>query len=141
MRTRLFALPWPPRSSVLGVSCFNQLDHVETMARMYRIIVSLSIKRFWGKGERWKRKKERAEGEKRLTQMLLLEPSTPTQHDSIPSNQNHFRSLGCQLHVSKSSPKINLTLRFDRGPVFVLHFATISLFFKPPMRSFRIVVI
>ena len=24
--------------------------------------VSLSIKRFWGKGERWKRKKERAEG-------------------------------------------------------------------------------
>ena len=39
MRTRLFALPWPPRSSVLGVSCFNQLDHVETMARMYRIIV------------------------------------------------------------------------------------------------------
>ena len=25
---------------------------------------SLSIKRFWGKGERWKRKKERAEGEK-----------------------------------------------------------------------------
>ena len=52
MRTRLFALPWPPRSSVLGVSCFNQLDHVETMARMYRIIVSLSIKRFWGKGER-----------------------------------------------------------------------------------------
>ena len=102
---------------------------------------SLSIKRFWGKGERWKRKKERAEGEKRLTQMLLLEPSTPTQHDSIPSNQNHFRSLGCQLHVSKSSPKINLTLRFGRGPVFVLHFATISLFFKPPMRSFRIVVI
>ena len=30
-----------------------------------------------GKGERWKRKRERAEGEKRLTQMLLLEPSTP----------------------------------------------------------------
>ena len=25
---------------------------------------SLSIKRFWGKGERWKRKKERAEGQK-----------------------------------------------------------------------------
>ena len=81
---------------------------------------SLSIKRFWGKGERWKRKKERAEGEKRLTRMLLLEPSTPTEHDSIPSNQNHFRSLGCQLHASKSSPKINLTLRFGRGPVFVL---------------------
>ena len=73
--------------------------------------VSLSIRRFGGKEERWKRKRERAEGEKRLTQMLLLEPSTPTQHDSIPSNQNHFRSLGCQLHVSKSSPEINLTLR------------------------------
>ena len=25
---------------------------------------SLSIRRFWGKGERWKRKRERAEGEK-----------------------------------------------------------------------------
>ena len=62
--------------------------------RFNRTVGSLSIKRFWGKGERWKRKKERAEGEKRLTQMLLLEPSTPTQHDPIPSNQNHFRSLG-----------------------------------------------
>ena len=30
-----------------------------------------------GKGERWKRKRERGEEEKRLTQMLLLEPSTP----------------------------------------------------------------
>ena len=63
---------------------------------------SLSIRRFWGKGERWERKRERAEGEKRLTQMLLLEPSTPTQYDSIPSNQNHSQSLGYQLHVSKS---------------------------------------
>ena len=71
--------------------------------------ISLSIRRFWGKGEKWKRKRKRGEGKKRLTQMLLLEPSTLTQHDSIPSNQNHFRSLGCQLHVSKSSPKINLT--------------------------------
>ena len=61
----------------------------------------------WGKGEKWKRKRERTEGEKRLTQMLLLGPPTPTQHDSIPSNQNYFRSLGCQLHVSKSSLKIN----------------------------------
>ena len=50
-----------------------------------------------GKEERWKRKREKAEGAKRLTQMLLLEPSTPTQLDSIPSNQNLFRSLGCQL--------------------------------------------
>ena len=66
-----------------------------------------------GKGERWKRKREIAEGEKRLTQMLLMKPSTPTQHDSIPSNQNQFRSLGCQLHLSKRSPKINLTLRSD----------------------------
>ena len=46
--------------------------------------------------------------------MLLLEPFTPTRHDSIPSNQNHFRSLRCHLHVSKSSPKINLTLRSGR---------------------------
>ena len=71
----------------------------------------LSIRRFWGKGEGWRGKRERGEGDKRLTQMFLLDPSTPTQHDSIPSNQNHFRSLGCQLHMSKSSPKINLTLR------------------------------
>ena len=62
---------------------------------------SLSIRRFWGKGERWKRKRERAEGEKRLTQMLLLEPSTPTQHDSILSSQSHFRSLGCQLQKAR----------------------------------------
>ena len=73
-----------------------------------------------GKGERRKQKRERAEGEKRLKQMLLLEPSTPTQHDSIPSNQNHFQSLGCQLHVSKCSPKINLTLRYGQAPVLVL---------------------
>ena len=79
------------------------------------------------KEERWKRKRERAEGEKRLTQMLLLEPSTPTQHDSIPSNQNHFRSLGCQRQVSKSSPKINLTLVWPSSSACV---ATISLFSK-----------
>ena len=57
-----------------------------------------------GKGERWKQKRERAEGEKRLTHMLLLEPSTPAHphtHDSIPSNQNQFRSLGCQLSASR----------------------------------------
>ena len=59
-----------------------------------------------GKGERWKWKGERAEGEKRLTQMLLLEPSTPKQHDSIPSNQNHFRSLGCQLQTASSVKKL-----------------------------------
>ena len=50
-----------------------------------------------GKEGREKRKRESAKGEKCLTQMLSLEPSTPTQHDSIPSNQNHFLSLGCQL--------------------------------------------
>ena len=83
---------------------------VKALGMSHFPLSSLSIRRFWGKGERWKRKRERAE-EKRLTQMLLLEPSTPTQHDSIPSNQNHFRSLGCQLHVSKSSPKINLNLQ------------------------------
>ena len=43
---------------------------------------SLSIRRFWGKGGKMEAKRERAEGEKRLTQMLLLEPSIPTQHDS-----------------------------------------------------------
>ena len=91
-----------------------------------------------GKGERWKPKRERAEGEKRLTQMLLLEPFTPTQHDSIPSNQNQFRSLGCQLQVSKSSPKINLTLRSGRAPVLVL--VRFRFFLKPPMRSFRILL-
>ena len=101
-------------------------------------VTSLSIRRFWGKGEKWKRKRERGEGEKRLTQMLSLEPSTPTQHDSIPSNQNHFRSLGCQLHVSKSTPKINLTLRSGRAPVLVL--LRFRFFLKPPMRSFRILV-
>ena len=79
---------------------------------------SLSIRRFWGKGEKWKRKRERGEGEKRLTQMLLLEPSTPTQHDSIPSNQNHLRS--------------------GRAPVLVL--LRFRFFLKPPMRSFRILV-
>ena len=103
---------------------------------------SLSIRRFWGKGEKWKRKRKRGEGKKRLTQMLLLEPSTLTQHDSIPSNQNHFRSLGCQLHVSKSSPKINLTLRSDRPPVLVcLGLLRFRFFLKPPMRSFRILVL
>ena len=102
------------------------------------LFVSLSIRRFWGKGEKWKRKRERGEGEKRLTQMLLLELSTPTQQDSIPSNQNHFRSSGCQLHLSKSSPKINLTLRSGRAPVLVL--LRFHFFLKPPMRSFRILV-
>ena len=34
--------------------------------------------------------------------MLLLESSTPSKHDSVSSNQNHFRSLGCKLHVSNS---------------------------------------
>ena len=101
--------------------------------------VSLSIRRFWGKGERWKRTRERAEGEKRLTQTLLLEPSTPTQHDSIPSNQISLPVMGCQLHVSKSSPKINLTLRSGRAPVLVLLW--FRFFLKPPMRSFRILVI
>ena len=93
-----------------------------------------------GKREKWKRKRERAEGKKRLTQMLLLEPSTPTQHDSIPSNQNHIRSLGCQLHLSKSSPKINLTLPLKVWPSSGACIATISLFLKPQMRSFRILV-
>ena len=72
------------------------------------------------KGERWKWKRERAEEEKRLTQMLLLEPSTSTLHDSIPSNQNHTGSLGCQLHVSKRLPKTNITLRSGGATALVL---------------------
>ena len=99
---------------------------------------SLSIRRFWGKGGRWKRERKRAEEGKRLTKMLLLEPCIPTHHDSIPSNQNLFRSLGCQLYVSKSSPKINLTLRSGRAPVLVL--LRFRFFLKPPMRSFWILV-
>ena len=70
--------------------------------------------------------------------MLLLEPSTPTQYDSIPSNQNHFQSLDCQVHVSKSSPKINLTFLSGRAPVLVL--LRFHFFLKPPMRSFQILV-
>ena len=54
-----------------------------------------------GKRERWKRKRERAEG----AQMLLLEPSTPTQHDSISSNQNQFRLLGCRQAVCVTTHK------------------------------------
>ena len=100
--------------------------------------IRVSIRRFLGKGERWKRQRERSEGEKRLTQMLLLEPSTSTQHHSIPSNQNQFQSLGCQLHVSKSSRKINLTLRSGRAPVLVL--LRFCFFVKPPMRGFRVLV-
>ena len=103
-----------------------------------QILNSLSIRRFWRKGERCKRKRERAEGDKRLTQMLLLEPSTPTQHDSIPSNQNHFRSLS-YLHVSNSSPKITLTLWSGRAPVLVL--LRFRFFLKPPVRSFQILTL
>ena len=100
------------------------------------IFVSPSIRRFWAKREIWKRKRERAEGEKRLTQMLLLEPSTPTQHDSIPSNQNHFRSLVCQLHVSKGLPKINLTWRPLVWPSSGACVATISLFSETSNEEF-----
>ena len=59
---------------------FHPLSEDEVLKLVRHSANSLSIRRFWGKGERWKRKRERGEGEKRLTQMLLLEPSTPTQH-------------------------------------------------------------
>ena len=120
------------------VGCKRTAKDVTISGGDHQYFLSLSIRGFWGKGERWKQKRERAEGEKCLTEMLLLEPSTPTQHDSIPSNQNHFRSLGCQLHMSKSSPKINLTLRSGLAPVLVL--LRFRFFLKPPMRSFRILV-
>ena len=81
------------------VECKRTAKDVTISGGDHQYFLSLSVRHFWGKGERWKGKRERAEGEKRLTQMLLLEPSTPSQHDSIPCNQNHFRSLGCQLHV------------------------------------------
>ena len=45
---------------------------IDMLLLALEIVDSLSIRRFWGKGERWKRKRERSEGEKRLTQMLLL---------------------------------------------------------------------
>ena len=44
------------------------------------LIDSLSIRRFWGKGERWKRKRERAEGEK---PSFLFSPS-PLPHLKSP---------------------------------------------------------
>ena len=84
-----------------------------------------------GKGERWKRKRKRAEGEKRLTQRLLVEPSAPTQHDSIPYNQNHFRSLGCQLQKARLKYLLS-----GRAPVLVL--LQFRFLLKPPVRSFRI---
>ena len=133
-------LKWQPpaRGVGWGVDAVFTVFTSSPLNSPFSLRPSLSIRCFWGKGERWKRKRERGEGEKRLTQTLLLEPSTPTQHDSIPSNQNHFWSLGCHLHVSKSSPKINLTLRSDRAPVLVL--LRFRFFLKPPMRSFWILV-
>ena len=69
---------------------------------------------------------------------FLLEPSTPTQHDSIPSNQNHFRSLGCQLHVSKSSPKIKS--HFTVWPSSGACVAAISLFSETSNEEFFVVL-
>ena len=45
---------------------------------------SLSIRRFWGKGARWKRKRERAEGEKPIPFSSPLPPS-PTSNLLSPS--------------------------------------------------------
>ena len=72
-----------------------------------------------GKGERSEKGRELKE-RNAWHRCFYWSSSTPTQHDSKPSNQNHIRSLGCQLHVSKSSPKINLTIRSCRAPVLVL---------------------
>ena len=82
------------------------------------------------KGERWRRETPDTD--------VFTGAFHPTQHDSMPSNQNNLRSLSCQLHVSKSSPKINLTLRSYRAPVLVL--LPFRFFLKPPMMSFRILV-
>ena len=49
--------------------------------RGYRLVcASLSIRRFWGKGERWKRKRERCDGEK---PSFLFSPS-PLPHLKSP---------------------------------------------------------
>ena len=45
-----------------GVKCIH--NFLRTFFRKCIIFLSLSIRRFWGKGERWKRKRERGEGEK-----------------------------------------------------------------------------
>ena len=82
--------------------------------------VSLSIRRFWGKrgkmeakkGESWSRETPDTDA---FT--WAFHPHTAW-FDTIQSK--HFRSLGCELHVSKSSPKINVTLRSGRAPVIVL---------------------
>ena len=132
----------------------NFADHVPSplgITKKWRFLVflypnlgnlksSLSIRRFSGKrGKTEAKKGESGRRESPDTDAFTaLELSTPIQRDSIPSNQNHFRSLGCQLHVSKNSPKINLTLRSGRAPVLVL--LRFRFFLKPPMRSFRILV-
>ena len=51
---------------------------------------------------------------------------------------NRLVQLGAGWRVSKSSLKINLALRSDRAPVLVL--LRFRFFLKPPMRSFRILV-
>ena len=38
---------------------------------------SLSIRRFWGKGERWKRKRKRAEGEREVSGLPFSSPPPP----------------------------------------------------------------
>ena len=60
---------WPSYTSVVVINVFP-CDRYDRYDRY-----SLSIRRFWGKGERWKRKRERAEGEKRLPFSSLRPPS------------------------------------------------------------------
>ena len=121
--------------SQLTIAFFAAVNHLILMDLLVNKTLLHGFKRSWfvicgfrsvlawvsgvsgGKGERWKRKRETAEGEKRLTQMLLLEPSTPTRHDSIPSNQNH---IGWVVSFTCKKAKINLTIRSGRALVPVL---------------------
>ena len=75
-----FFVPFSKNGTFKLRKCGLSPKGLRILRSVTRIMVktSLSIRRFWGKGEKWKRKRERGEGEKRLTQMLLLEPSTPT---------------------------------------------------------------
>ena len=52
------------RTNLHQDTTWHFFDDSNRSKRTKRGINSLSIKRFWGKGERWKPKKERAEGEK-----------------------------------------------------------------------------
>ena len=88
----------------IWMSCFYHLSSLRCFSfrclfahwRPQRIpLLSLSIRRFWNGSEKGREVKEGNAWHRCF--YWSLPPSHSTQHDSIPSNQNHFRSLGCQL--------------------------------------------